>query len=159
MSENPSKFIRLADERDWPAIESIYNQCKLHELERELTQFELLPLSIDHARRERLAAADSYLYIMKGKALGFISLRENRIENLYVLKRSRRLGVGRALLEFGLDVYRDQASVSLNVAKSNFVAQQLYQAYGFVTESEFVTEYNGAKAIALSMRREQTAYK
>lgn len=75
-----------------------------------------------------------------GEVLGYISTRvdreagKGRIPNLAVDKNARDRGVGRALIEYALDYFRNQgmAFVMIETMVNNPIGQHLYPSCGFV---------------------------
>lgn len=61
------------------------------------------------------------------------------LNDLFVAPDSRRRGIGKALLRSAVELCRDQGAVrvSLSTAVSNESAQALYQATGWVRQTEF----------------------
>lgn len=86
--------------------------------------------------------ADGYLYIHKGKVAGYCLLSFThsnaaggiimQIEELYVVPKYQRKGIGTKFLDFLEKTYRDMiAAISLEVVKTNQTARQLYYKKGF----------------------------
>ncbi|MDY6765021.1 MAG: ribosomal protein S18-alanine N-acetyltransferase [Halobacteria archaeon] len=72
-----------------------------------------------------------------GYALGILTNSTHaRVMSLGVRKEYRRQGIGRALMEELLDVFRnkDISNVELEVRVSNTAAQELYESLGFTKE-------------------------
>ena len=106
--------------------------------------------------RERLQRNESTILIAHdkdGTTLGFAQLYPSFssekarpmfiLNDLFVIPASRRLGVGRLLLEAAADFGRKAgaASLTLATAVSNTPAQALYETAGWTRDTEFYT-YN-----------------
>ena len=103
--------------------------------------------------RDRLANHDSVVFLgvdpRTGGGLGFAqlfpsfsSIAARRIwilNDLYVARAARRMGVGRALLDAARDHARATGAVYLvlETAVSNREAQSLYESYGFTRDDKF----------------------
>lgn len=94
-----------------------------------------------------------------GKILGYggmwFILNESHITNIAVLKDYRGQGVGNRILE-GLIWYcikEGIESMTLEVRKSNIVAQNLYKKYGFIDSGTRPGYYSDTKEDAMIMWR------
>ncbi len=76
-------------------------------------------------------------YVENNNVLGFIeySLIYDRIEidNIEVLKDHRNNGIGTKLIEYLLKISKEKKliNITLEVRKSNYIAQKLYRKMGF----------------------------
>ena len=75
----------------------------------------------------------------------------NEIRALFVLQRSQGSGIGKSMLKFMLT--NIQGTSSLSLVASNIPAKKLYESFGFVITSEFITEYNGKPVLAIEMHK------
>jgi len=102
---------------------------------------------------ERLERGESVVLLAQdsaGAALGFVqmyptfsSLRAASVfvlYDLYVASDARRLGVARALMRAAVDEARaaGAAALTLQTARTNRAAQQLYESLGWRRDEEFV---------------------
>lgn len=75
---------------------------------------------------------------IEGLVVGYggiwLVLDEGHITNIAVDKKYRGLGVGKKLIEGLIDLCKDGGitAMTLEVRKSNIIAQNLYKSYGFV---------------------------
>lgn len=149
--------IRAFTPQDFSAVAAIYHHSKLDELRFETQTFELLPLVEDKKRHSELMESDIYLYENHQGILGYLALFEQankyEIRALFVHPKSRGQGIGKKLFEFAIQ--NSRPPISLYVAQSNTPAKSLYQAYGFTTTEEFLTEYNGVAVMANKMQLHQ----
>lgn len=172
------------DKQDYNAILDIYRHSKLDELRFEEQSFTLLPLEEDEKRHKELM--ESSIYVCEGYLcesdvcesyvrdsdvcendanekqsviLGYVALFQteqgDEIRSLFVHPDYRGQGIGKKLFEFILQKSHQQTA--LYVAKSNTPAKSLYQAYGFITTEEFLTEYNGVAVMANKMQLNKAA--
>ena len=112
----------------------------------------LIELNENKLARYLLAEVDSKIVGYGG--IWFI-LNEGHITNIAVLKDYRGKGVGNLILE-GLIFYcikEDIESMTLEVRKSNIVAQNLYKKYGFVDSGTRPEYYGDNKEDAIIMWR------
>lgn len=142
-------YIRACKETDYSAIENIYNDSKLDELQFESETFQLLPLKQDTRRHAALMESDIYVYDDQ-EIKGFIALHEREIRALFVAKEARGNGIGEGLLNFALRKLK-AGKVSLYIASSNKLARALYEKHGFQSVEQFQTEYNGQPVMADQM--------
>ena len=140
--------IRSYRDSDLLAVLDIYKNSKLDELQFEGERFELVPLNEDPVRFSKFRESDIYVF-EKGGIVAYCALHNSNIEAIYVNPKFRRMGIARTLLEFLLG--KVKGNVSLNVAKNNQPAKELYIEYGFEVENEFSTSYNSVKAVAQKM--------
>ena len=126
----------------------------LSELFDQYRQFQGKPADLEACRKflhDRLNHGESTMFLatLSGLSVGFAQLyptfsstalaRVFILNDLYVFKHGRRSGVGTALLA-AVEEYASSFSacrVSLNVAQDNPSAQKLYEAKGWVRDSEF----------------------
>lgn len=142
--------IREFTENDYPIILEIYAQTKLDELRYENKMFELLPLEKDKIRLEELMESDIYLYD-NGSVLAYGAICDKEIRALFVLPKSRGVGIGKELLKFLIT--KTSSAAILHVAESNNAAKNLYENCGFKVTETFETTYNGMPVFANKMIR------
>jgi ribosomal protein S18 acetylase RimI-like enzyme len=119
-------------------------------------QFYRQPHDLPLARaflQARLAAGDSVVYLAEdaGAVLGFVQLyplfsstgpRPGRIwllNDLYVVPSARGRGVGRRLMDRARQLAEETGarSIELTTARSNTLAQALYESLGYRRDEEF----------------------
>ena len=142
--------IRKYEDADFSAVLSIYNKSKLDELKFEDEEFKLLPLDQDEKRLRDLMESDIHVFEADA-VVAYGAIYGSEIRALFVDPSKRGSGLGRALLEYLLA--KIEGPASLFVAKTNFPAKSLYEAYGFEVASEFLTEYNDQPVWANEMVR------
>jgi [ribosomal protein S18]-alanine N-acetyltransferase len=108
----------------------------------------------------KVGCARSLLAVVGDKSIGYVIYwllqYEIDIHNLAVHPAYRRQGVGKALLEAVIEEARRQGAsrVTLEVRKSNEVAQKLYQALGFSAKGVRTAYYSDDGEDALIMALE-----
>lgn len=91
--------------------------------------------------QEQLLGAEAYVYEQNGEIRGFIGMMDGYIAGIFVDKRHRSLGVGKALLNYAKENW---PGLSLNVYRENRRAVKFYQREGFSISREGVDEATGA---------------
>ena len=133
---------------DYPAVSQIYADSKLDELRFEKHDYKFVPLDKDEKRFAEFNESDVYVYEEK-EVVGYCANYYSEIRAIYVHSKNRGKGLGTMMLEFLLS--KLDGEISLNVARSNYPAQELYKKYGFEVVNEFTTSYNGVEAVANKM--------
>ena len=141
--------IRNYSNDDYSSIVSIYNVCKLDELQFEEEPFLLLPLEQDQQRLSATLESEIVVYEDE-EILGYAAFFESELRALFVLPSDRGKGIGKALLAFVLSKVGE--GVSLQVVKSNAPAVSLYLAYGFTITGESVVKYNNKSVLVCKMQ-------
>ncbi|OUS01169.1 hypothetical protein A9Q81_09930 [Gammaproteobacteria bacterium 42_54_T18] len=142
--------IREFTPADEPQIHRIYNASKLDELKDEGMRFTLIPLDEDQRRSRTLWESNIYVY-EQDRILGYCALFNDEVRALFVAPDSRRLGIGKLLLEYMLD--RIEGKGTLYAATSNSAAISLYEHYGFRVTDTLMTDYNGVPVSAHRMEK------
>ncbi len=98
-----------------------------------------------------------YVYEQDDRILGYCNLRvlagEGEIQRIAVHPDSRRLGIGRILMDAMLSYASDKKvyAVSLEVRESNLPARNLYESYGFAKEAVRKAYYHNPTEDAVMM--------
>lgn len=143
-----TSIIRLAQHTDLNALAALFNLYR-----RFYKQPDNLPQATQFMQ-QRLIKQDSTIFVAeadKGQIMGFcqlyptwssVSMQKAWIFNdLYVREDARKLGIGKQLIEHLLKFCKqtNAACVTLQTAKDNTNAQNLYKKLGFVEESHYLT--------------------
>lgn len=132
-------------------------------IERSAFRF---PWSVGFFRQElQVACARSILAETEGKIIGYVLFwllpGAVDIHNIAVHPAYRRRGIARILLGRVIDHARGQdiTRVLLEVRKSNFAAQKLYESMGFLTTGVRKGYYsdNGEDAFAMTLELNSTS--
>lgn len=141
-------LIRLAQHADLNVLGELFNSYR-----RFYGQLDNVTQAVQFMQ-QRLIKQDSTIFVAeadKGKIIGFcqlyptwssLQMKKAWIFNdLYVREDSRNLGVGRQLIEQVINFCRSTkaAWVTLQTAKDNTNAQNLYKKLGFIQEGHFLT--------------------
>ncbi len=98
-----------------------------------------------------------YVYEQDDRILGYCNLRvlagEGEIQRIAVHPDSRRLGIGRILMDAMLSYASSKKvyAVSLEVRESNLPARNLYESYGFAKEAVRKAYYHNPTEDAVMM--------
>ena len=76
-----------------------------------------------------------YVYIEDGQIVGMVGVKRNEIGHLYVLPEWSRRGIGRILVEFAAELFRQGGYEDMMVMGSPYAAE-FYEHCGFVREGE-----------------------
>lgn len=120
-------LIRKASEKDVPAIYDIGRLCFSDAWRRETVHHDLM----ENEHSFYLVAEED------GKITGYgcfwFIAGEGQLVNIGVRPESRRQGIGRMLLQKGIEEarMRDMQTMFLEVRVSNLSAQKMYETFGF----------------------------
>jgi len=143
-------MIRKYKESDFLEIENIYNISKKDEFAGEIFDVTVVPLSEDQQMLQLLRESKIYVY-EKSDIVGFAGVKENYISWLFVHPDFRGNNIGKKLISHVLSELNGE--VTLNVARSNIAATNLYKNLGFEIVKEFTGKYKGNPIVALKMSR------
>jgi ribosomal protein S18 acetylase RimI-like enzyme len=144
------KMIRDYCSNDWEAVRKIYDLAKSDEMRGFVPADSIIPLNLNPAMLALFNESTILLFDIAGTVAGFGGYKNHTITYLFVHPEHRRKGVASGLLNAMLRELGGEAT--LNVAKRNTGAYELYSRLGFVTESEFVGQYNGCPCDVARMR-------
>ncbi len=133
-------MIREYKESDFIVIENIYNLSRADEFSEENFNLVVTPLSQDKKMLDLLHSSKIYIYEATDIA-GFVGVKENYISWLFVHPSYRGQSIGKKLVSHILSMLSGE--VTLNVARSNFVAKNLYEKLGFKVAKEVTGNYQG----------------
>jgi putative acetyltransferase len=141
------RMIRQYKESDCEAIIEIWYTASL-----VATPF----LSADFLMEERenirtiwLPKAETWVYEIDRRVVGFFSLIGNEIGAIFVHPDSQRHGIGRALMDHAANM-RDQ--LYLDVFEENKVGRRFYNQYGFQLKRKHIHEPSGHVQLRLSYK-------
>ena len=92
--------------------------------------------------KEMLLQAEVYVYEDNKIIQGFVGVRDEYIEGIFVSDKMKSHGIGKALLDYIKD---KKARLQLNVYQKNVRAMSFYQREGFTIQSEGLDEFTGEK--------------
>ncbi|RHU79082.1 N-acetyltransferase [Clostridiaceae bacterium OM08-6BH] len=94
------------------------------------------------AVKKMLPQAEVYVYEDNKIIQGFVGVRDEYIEGIFVSGKMQSHGIGKALLDYIKD---KKARLQLNVYQKNVRAISFYQREGFTIQSEGLNEFTGEK--------------
>ena len=94
------------------------------------------------AVKKMLPQAEVYVYEDNKIIQGFVGVRDEYIEGIFVSGKMQSHGIGKALLDYIKD---KEARLQLNVYQKNVRAISFYQREGFTIQSEGLNEFTGEK--------------
>lgn len=94
------------------------------------------------AVKKMLPQAEVYVYEDNKIIQGFVGVRDEYIEGIFVSGKMQSHGIGKALLDYIKD---KKARLQLNVYQKNVRAISFYQREGFTIQSEGLDEFTGEK--------------
>ena len=94
------------------------------------------------AVKKMLPQAEVYVYEDNKIIQGFVGVRDEYIEGIFVSGKMQSHGIGKALLDYIKD---KEARLQLNVYQKNVRAISFYQREGFTIQSEGLDEFAGEK--------------
>ena len=94
------------------------------------------------AVKKMLPQAEVYVYEDNKIIQGFVGVRDEYIEGIFVSGKMQSHGIGKALLDYIKD---KKARLQLNVYQKNVRAMSFYQREGFIIQSEGMDEFTGEK--------------
>ena len=94
------------------------------------------------AVKKMLPQAEVYVYEDNKIIQGFVGVRDEYIEGIFVSGKIQSHGIGKALLDYIKD---KKARLQLNVYQKNVRAISFYQREGFTIQSEGLDDFTGEK--------------
>ena len=94
------------------------------------------------AVKKMLPQAEVYVYEDSKTIQGFVGVRDEYIEGIFVSGKMQSHGIGKALLDYIKD---KKARLQLNVYQKNVRAMSFYQREGFTIQSEGLDDFTGEK--------------
>ena len=102
------------------------------------------------AVKKMLPQAEVYVYEDNKIIQGFVGVRDEYIEGIFVSGKMRSHGIGKVLLDYIKD---KKVRLQLNVYQKNIRAISFYQREGFTIQSEQLDEFTGEKEYVMEWLR------
>lgn len=102
------------------------------------------------AVKEMLPQAEVYVYEDNKIIQGFVGVRDEYIEGIFVSGKIQSHGIGKALLDY---IKNKKVRLQLNVYHKNGRAMSFYQREGFMIQSERLDEFTGEKEYVMEWNR------
>ena len=87
-----------------------------------------------------LPNAETWVFEVEGKVIGFITLIETEVGAIFVHPKYQGTGAGKALMDHAINL---RGHVFLDVFEANSVGRRFYDRYGFQFESKQLHEETG----------------
>ena len=94
------------------------------------------------AVKKMLPQAEVYVYEDNKIIQGFVGVRDEYIEGIFVSDKMQSHGIGKALLDYIKD---KKVRLQLNVYQKNVRAMSFYKREGFTIQSERLDDFTGEK--------------
>ena len=128
-------MIRKYGDNDLDDLLEVWHQASLiahHFMDDEFFASEREAIQNDH-----LPIAETWVYELEGKVVGFISLLEHHVGAIFVHPAMQRESIGRSLMDHARSL---RGQLQLEVFKANRVGRAFYDQYGFVVVEEYFHE-------------------
>ena len=102
------------------------------------------------AVKKMLPQAEVYVYEDNKIIQGFVGVRDEYIEGIFVSDKMKSHGIGKALLDY---IKGKKARLQLNVYQKNVRAMSFYQREGFTVQREQLDEFTGEKEYVMEWNR------
>ncbi|MGL5649746.1 MAG: GNAT family N-acetyltransferase [Clostridium sp.] len=145
--------IRLYTENDLERIKELYIDGRRREL-ATANLGNVIEFEKDKPKFEKFKKGKNIVAEVDGIIAGFICLNENEVSFLYVGNAYAGHGIGKKLLEVGIDELKNtikEKEITLDLFKTNERAKALYKKLGFKESSEFIRNYDGEDKVVLHM--------
>jgi ribosomal protein S18 acetylase RimI-like enzyme len=143
--------IRRYRDSDWEAICAIHDAARPHELRGSCDPRAFVPIEQDE-EVEDLKRSQKYIAQDGGTVVGFVGVDGKYLAWLYVHPDYFGRGIGRRLLQKGLDLIGDGAWTI--VLDGNRPAIRLYESEGFREVRRFKSDNAGYPCTCLRLARE-----
>ena len=97
--------------------------------------------------KEMMSQAEVYVYEDDKMIQGFLGVRDEYIEGIFVSDKMQSHGIGKSLLDYIKD---KKVRLQLNVYQKNVRAMSFYQREGFTIQSEGMDEFTGEKEYVMN---------
>lgn len=107
---------------------------------------------------KRLAMTHMYVAEYSGKVTGFANFSKpddqhiSELTAIYILPDYQRLGIGLALLEYGISKLEKVRNIDVIVEKANIKGYNFYKKLGFEVLDEFEEDFDGHMLKSIKMR-------
>ena len=97
--------------------------------------------------KEMLPQAEVYVYEKDKRIQGFVGVRDEYIEGIFVADEMQSQGIGKKLLDY---IKAEKVRLQLNVYQKNIRAMSFYQREGFTIQCEKMDELTGEKEYVMN---------
>jgi len=142
--------IRHYDEKDWQAICAIHDAARPDELKGSCDPRAFVPIEQD-TEVEDLKRSEKFVAVDGEKVVGFVGTDEKYLAWLYVLPAYYHQGIGRRLLQKGLEIIGEGTWTI--VLDGNQTAINLYESEGMTEVHRFESDNAGYPCTCLRLAR------
>jgi len=143
-------IIRPFQPKDWQDICRIHDAARPHELKGACDPRAFVPIEKD-PEVEHLKLCQKLVVVENDQVLGFVGVHEAYLGWLYVHPDHFGKGIGRKLLQAGLELIPEKAW-TIALAK-NSRAVSLYQSEGFIEVNRYQSDNAGYPCTCLRLER------
>jgi len=139
-------MIRKYGDHDLEDLLEVWHQASViahHFMDAEFFAREREAIQNDH-----LLIADTWVYELEGKVVGFISLLGHQVGAIFVHPAMQRKGIGRSLMDHAGSLC---GQLELEVFKANRVGRAFYDQYGFEVVEEYFHEALGQPMLKMQL--------
>lgn len=147
--------LRAYCDEDWPAVCAIHDQARPHELEGSCDRRAFIPLANDQEGLDDFHRSEKFVACIGDTVVGFIGIDETLISWLYVAPDYFGHGIGRELLQLGLEIAGPQAWTI--VLAQNSRARTLYESEGFQVVNIFESTNAGYPCVCMELSLQPAA--
>ena len=139
-------MIRRYGDHDLEDLLEVWHQASViahHFMDDEFFAGEREAIQNDH-----LPIADTWVYELEGKVVGFVSLLGHHVGAIFVHPAMQRKGIGRILMDHARSLC---GQLELEVFKANRVGRAFYDQYGFKVVGEYFHEALGQPMLKMQL--------
>lgn len=133
--------LRAYCDEDWSAVCAIHDQARPYELAGDCDRSTFIPLADDQDDIEVFHRSEKFVACIGQQIVGFVGVNDNLLSWLYVDPAYFGYGIGRELLQLGLELTDPNAWTV--IPASNTRARNLYESEGFQVVHTFAGTYAG----------------
>ena len=147
--------LRAYCDEDWPAVCAVHDRARPYELQGSCDLRAFVSLAHEQEDLEHFHRCEKFVACLGEQIVGFVGVDESLLAWLYVDPSYFGRGIGRELLQLGLELTGPQAWTV--VLAGNTRARQLYESEGFQVVYEFKGTNAGYLCTCLELARQSTA--
>ena len=139
-------MLRRYIDRDLDDLLEVWYQASViahHFMDEEFFAAERVAIQSDH-----LPIADTWVYEIEGKVVGFVSLLGHNVGAIFVHPAMQRKGIGRSLMDHARSLC---GPLQLEVFKANHVGRAFYDQYGFEVVEEYFHDALGQPMLKMRL--------
>ncbi|MBT3338025.1 MAG: GNAT family N-acetyltransferase [Anaerolineae bacterium] len=142
--------IRPYEEKDWESICAIHDAARPDELEGSCDPRAFVPIEQDN-EVEELKKSEKFVAVDGERVVGFVGVDDKYLAWLYVHPTYYQKGIGRRLLQKGLDIIGENAWTIVLHGNKNAIS--LYESEGFHEARRFDSDNAGYPCTCLRLEK------